>query len=305
MPYCKTKEREKARYNAVYEVLQEGRKPAEVARRFGVYRSTIKRWVERFMVLEQNREISWKARHIPTASSRPHHSPNRISHDLAFVIIETRLATNRCAEVVHQEILNQGYQVSLSTVRRVIRQSGLIKEKSKWAKYRKPSKRPEVKAPGDLIEVDTVHFYHPVTRTRRYATTLVDVYTRMAYVKIHERMSQHNSLQTVLEARDKLGFEFSTVQTDNGSEFGKWFQDQIIVHRMGYRHTRVRQPNDNAHIERFNRTLREECLSDYLPERESICSSQARADVWLDYYNHDRLHLGLQLMTPIQMLRRC
>ena len=59
MPYCKTKEREKARYNAVHEVLREGRKPAEVARRFGVARSTIKRWVERFITLESQYEISW------------------------------------------------------------------------------------------------------------------------------------------------------------------------------------------------------------------------------------------------------
>lgn len=305
MPYCKTKEREKARYNAVHEVLREGRKPAEVARRFGVCRSTIKRWVERFTALEQNQEISWKTGRIPTMSSRPHYSPCRISHDLAFVIIETRLAVNRCAEVVHQEVLNQGYQVSLSTVRRIIRQSGLIKEKSKWARHRKFSKRPEVKAPGDLVEVDTVHFYHPITKKRVYATTLIDVYSRMAYVRIHERITQQESLLAVFKAKTRFGFEIKVIQTDNGSEFGKWFQDQITAHGITYRHTRVRRPNDNAHIERFNRTLREECLGNYLPAKESLYSSQARTDVWLDYYNHDRLHLGLQLMTPTQMLRRC
>lgn len=305
MPYCKIKEREKARYNAVYEVLREGRKPAEVARRFGVCRSTIKRWVERFIVLEQEQEINWCARRIPTMSSKPHHSPNRISHSLAFAIIEVRLATNRCAEVVHQELLNQGYRVSLSTVRRVIRQSGLVKEKSKWARHRKFSRRPEVKTLGDLVEVDTVHFYHPITKKRLYATTLIDVYTRMAYVKIHEHMSQKSSYETVIAAQEQFGFSFKTIQTDNGPEFGKWFQDQITTHSMAYRHTRVRRPNDNAHIERFNRTLREECLGDYLPAKESLYHSQIRADSWLDYYNHDRMHLGLQLMTPIQMLRRC
>ncbi len=305
MPYCKTKEREKARFNAVQEVLRDGRRPAEVARRFGVCRSTIKRWIDTFLYLRSTQEIGPHTRHIPTKSSRPRHSPNQISEDLAFVIIETRLAVNRCAEVVHRELVNQGTCVSLSTVRRVIRQSGLVKERSKWARYRKFSKRPEVKAPGDLVEVDTVHFYHPITKKRSYATTLIDVYTRMAYVKIHERMSQTESLRTVLEAREKFGFEFKVVQTDNGPEFGKWFQDQIKAHSMAYRHIRVRRPNDNAHIERFNRTLREECLGNYLPAKESLCSSQARVNSWLDYYNHDRLHLGIQFMSPIQMLRRC
>lgn len=305
MSYCNTKEREKARYNAVYEVLREGRKPAEVARRFGVYRSTIKRWVDTFLELQKNYEITWHSKHIPTKSSRPKHSPNQVSHDLAFAIIEIRLSTNRCAEVVHQELINQGYLVSLSTVKRVIKQSGLVKEKSKWARYRKFSKRPKADSPGALVEVDTVHFYHPITKQRYYATTVIDVYTRMAYAKVHKRMSQRASYQTVLEARAKFGFTFTTVQTDNGGEFGKWFQDQLIAHNTNYRHTRVRRPNDNAHIERFNRTLREECLGDYLPARESLQDSQERTNEWLDYYNHDRLHLGLQLITPIQMLRRC
>lgn len=304
MPYCKTKEREKARYNAVFEVLREGRRPAEVARRFGVYRSTIKRWVDAFLELQKAQEITWHSKRLPTKSSRPKLSPNRISVDLAFTIIEVRLAINRCAEVVHRELLNQGYQVSLSTVRRVIKQSGLVKEKSKWARYRKFSERPRVQAPGDLVEVDTVHFYHPITKTRKYATTVIDIYTRMAHVKIYEKMSQKASLTAVLEARGKFGFPLKVVQTDNGGEFGKWFQDQVVTHGMTYRHTRVRRPNDNAHIERFNRTLREECLGDYLPEQELICSSQARVNTWLGYYNHDRLHLGLQLMTPIQMLQR-
>lgn len=305
MPYCKSKEREKARLDAVREVLKDGRTPAEVARRFGVYRSTIKRWIQRFLELQEAQEIDSYSKRIPTRSSRPKVSPYRISFDLSLTIIEVRLALNRCAEVVHQELLNQGYTISLSTVRRTIRQAGLVKDKSKWARHRKFSKRPEVKAPGDLVEVDTVHFLHPITKQRYYAATLIDVYTRMAYVKIHERMSQKASYETVVEAQEKFGFKFKTIQTDNGGEFGKWFQDQITAHGMKYRHTRVRRPNDNAHIERFNRTLREECLGDYLPARESLLESQIRTDDWLDYYNHDRLHLGLQLMTPIQMLRRC
>lgn len=298
MSYCKTKEREKARYDAVHEVLIEHRRPAEVARRFGVYRSTIKRWVDRFLELQEAKEITWYAKHIPTKSSRPRTSPNRISLDLTFMIIEVRLSCNRCAEVVHQELFNQGYNTSLSTVRRVIKQSGLIKDRSKWSRYRKFSKRPEVSSPGDLIEIDTVHFYHPITKTKRYATTVIDVCSRMAHVKVHDGMSQRSSFEAVLEAKQVFPFTIRTIQTDNGPEFGRWFQDQVVAHGISYRHTRVRRPNDNAHIERFNRTLREECLGNYLPEHESICSSQTRVNDWLDYYNHDRLHLGLQLMSP-------
>ena len=298
MSYCKTKEREKARFNAVREVLKEHRRPAEVARRFGVARSTIKRWLERFEAMQKAHEVERRTRTIPTLSSRPHHIHGRISIELEYAIIEVRLSLNRCAEVVHQEIQDMGYTVSLSTVRRVISRCGLKRERSKWARYRKFSKRPEVEVPGDLIEVDTVHFYHPLTKKRCYATTVIDVCSRKAHATVHEKMSQKESLHAVLEARREFGFKFKVIQTDNGPEFGKWFQDQVVAHGMTYRHTRVRRPNDNAHIERFNRTLREECLGNYLPTRESLRSSQARTNVWLDYYNNHRLHLSLQLMTP-------
>lgn len=97
-----------------------------------------------------------------------------------------------------------------------------------------------------------------------------------------------------------MAFIFDTVQTDNGSEFGKKFQDEIIRRGMKWRHTIVRRPNDNAHVERFNRTLREECLGNYVPTKETLEQTRRRTNQYLDFYNNKRLHLGIQFMTPLQ-----
>ena len=153
--------------------------------------------------------------------------------------------------------------------------------------------------PDALVEVDTVHFFHPITRERRYATSVIDVYSRMAYVKINENMQQYNAVEAILAAQKRFGFRLHTVQTDNGCEFGKKFQDEITCRGIKYRHKRVRKPNDNAHVEIFNRTLREECLGNYLPDKESIFKTQQRVSRYLDYYNTKRLHLGIQLRTPL------
>ena len=144
-----------------------------------------------------------------------------------------------------------------------------------------------------------MHFFHPITRERRYSTSVIDVYSRMAYVKINENMQQYNAIEAALAAQKRFDFRFHTVQTDNGCEFGKKFQDEITRRGIKYRHTRVRKPNDNAHVERFNRTLREECLGNYLPDKESISKTQQRVSRYLDYYNTKRLHLGIQLRTPL------
>jgi transposase InsO family protein len=64
----------------------------------------------------------------------------------------------------------------------------------------------------------------------------------------------------------------------------------------------VRRPNDNAFIERFNRTIQEECVQD-----TSAFSDELYGKVlsYLAYYNEKRLHLGIQCQTPAEMLQRC
>ncbi|MBI4160446.1 MAG: DDE-type integrase/transposase/recombinase, partial [Candidatus Yanofskybacteria bacterium] len=38
---------------------------------------------------------------------------------------------------------------------------------------------------------------------------------------------------------------------DHGSEFSKWFTKVVEYSGVSHRHTRVRTPTDNGHIERF------------------------------------------------------
>ncbi|MGH7926701.1 MAG: integrase core domain-containing protein, partial [Candidatus Binatia bacterium] len=59
-------------------------------------------------------------------------------------------------------------------------------------------------------------------------------------------------------ATEQSPFPFVLLQSDHGSEFSQKFTLEVGV---THRHTRVRTPNDNAHLERFNRTIQEECFS--------------------------------------------
>ena len=98
-----------------------------------------------------------------------------------------------------------------------------------------------------------------------------------------------------LEAQSLFGFAFQTVQADNGPEFATWLKDMLGSKQIQLRHSRVRQSNDNAHIERFNRTIQQELLGTR-PLRGQV--TQARIDEYIHYYNYDRLHLGISLQTP-------
>ena len=61
-----------------------------------------------------------------------------------------------------------------------------------------------------------------------------------------------------------------------------------------------RKPQQNAYIERYNRTVRYEWLSQHL--FESIEQVQRFATRWLWMYNHERPNMGLGGITPMQKL---
>ena len=299
MVYYNSKYVEKARFNAVKEVIN-GKSVAETARRYGCYRSTIYYWLKRYKELETEAAATGEIiKSIPTKSSRPHHYPNRISPYIENLILELRKSLGRCAEVIHQEILHRGLYVSLSSVRRVLKRHNLTKKHGKYYIKRTFSKRPPADYPGDLVEVDTVIFKHPITKQYKYVTSVIDVRSRMAYAYVHDKFGEYNSFMAVLQARQYFPFSIKMVQTDNGTEFGKRFRKELNKIGINYRHTRVRKPNDNAHVERFNRTLRNECLGRYIPHNEILENTRKRVEEWLYYYNYKRLHIGINLMCPI------
>src|ERR1035437_2046399 len=91
---------------------------------------------------------------------------------------------------------------------------------------------------------------------------------RMPRVRVVWHINTHESLNFVQEAERAARFSFDTVQSHNGQEFSSWFTWHMGVMGIAHRHSRVRMPNDNSHIERFNRTLEEECL-DRVPKNFS------------------------------------
>jgi transposase InsO family protein len=237
---------------------------------------------------------------IPTQSSKPKHHPEQISEVLKRRIIDLRLETKRCSEVIHQMLINENAHVSLSTVKRILDKAGLLKKKGKWKKYRKNIQRPDVQKPGDLVEIDTIHMQYPGTYDKIYIYTILDVYSRWAYAWATPRITAGTSVKFMKRSLPNFPFPLSCLQSDNGSEFSNHFTQ--IMQYMGYihRHSRVRKPNDNGHLERFNRTIQEECLYK-LPHSVEKYNHELRQ--YLNYYNTKRLHLGINLKTPLEHLR--
>ncbi len=148
--------------------------------------------------------------------------------------------------------------------------------------------------------MDTIHIVK-ADKSRFYIYTLIDIFSRLAYAEYYPKLSQQLSLQVVFHAQELFGFQFAMIQTDNGSEFKDWFQAALGKARVKLRHSRIRKPNDNAHIERFNRTIQEECFGTKIPREKTI---KGELSTYIAYYNNDRLHLSLNLRTPTQFVAK-
>lgn len=286
MPYTTNPKLPKVRAQAV-EMVRQGHSMRTVARHFGFTHSTIIKW---------NKRVPPGGAHtIPTKKSIPHSHPNALHQDIIQRIIELRKQTKRCAEVIHKMLLNEGIIVSLSSVKRTLDRQGLLKKKGKWSRIYTYPERPKALIPGDLVEIDTIHLMQTHIR-RIYVYTLIDVYSRWAYARAFSRLSQNASLHTVRNARRNAPFRFSCIQSDHGPEFGMTFKTGLT---MSHRHSRIRKPNDNGHLERFNRTIQEEFINS-LPMDVTILNN--KLPCYLRYYNKERLHLGINLKTPQDIL---
>lgn len=269
------------------QMVRDGFSVTEVGRRFGVGSSTICKWVKKAERIGSHP--------IPTRSSRPLHHPKQLEESLVDQIVKKRFELKRCAEVIHAELVNEGIGVSLSSVKRTLARRNLLNKRSPWKRYHPPVDRPYPLSPGDLVQIDTIHIMTG-PKTRIYVFVLIDVYSRWVYAKAFERMSAMTSVLFVKEAQRYASFHFQMLQSDHGPEFGKWFVSRI---QKKHRYTRIGKPNDNAHIERVNRTIQEECL-DKVPR--NVKSLNKALKIYLPYYNQKRLHLGISLKSPVQLL---
>ncbi len=107
------------------------------------------------------------------------------------------------------------------------------------------------------------------------------------------------TLDRIIEWRGKP----DAIRCDNGSEFTskktiKWAADNGIELRF----IEPGKPQQNAYIERFNRTVRYDWLGQY--QFSNLSTLQDFSTRWLWKYNHERPNMALGGFTPSQHLQK-
>ncbi len=131
---------------------------------------------------------------------------------------------------------------------------------------------------------------------------IIDIYSRYKEAVILNHLDQDGAIAALLEILPKFPFKPLLVQTDNGLEF----QGRFISHveALGLRHHFIHKstPNENAVIERSFRTDEEEFFFRLEKQPEHYDELRNLFSSWLHYYNYQRIHLGIKLQTPYQVV---
>jgi transposase InsO family protein len=146
--------------------------------------------------------------------------------------------------------------------------------------------------------MDTVAIF--TAGLKRYIFTALDVRTRFAFAYAYKANSSTNGSDFIGKFLKVAPFVTRRVQTDNGSEFAKHFEDFCSNHRLTHFLNYPRHPESNGFLERFNRTIQEQCVNfylDYLAEPDDFNRKLMEYLIW---YNTEKPHRGIGKVPPMR-----
>ncbi len=151
------------------------------------------------------------------------------------------------------------------------------------------------------MEVDTVIRF--IDGTKRYILTAIDVERKFAFAGAYTTHSSAAAADFLHKLIVVAPFAITELQSDNGSEFALLFRDACEKLGIVQYHTYRRSPKMNACIERFNRTLWEDFVMWHraLLRDDVSAFNEALVD-WLLWYNIERPHESLGMVSPLQYI---
>jgi putative transposase len=207
----------------------------------------------------------------------------------------------------------EGVQLSVSMIGRILSEltrrrvlveprSARLRPHSRHARpyaVRKP-KEHTVAAPGDLVQLDTMHLT-PLPGVERRHFSAVDVASRWGVTGVRATATAGTATAFLDELMERTPFPIRALQVDGGSEFMAEFETACQERGLALFVLPPRSPKLNGHVERANRTHRQEFWELYDGDLE-LPPLQAALRAWEETYNHVRPHQALGYLTPAEHL---
>ncbi|SDP30079.1 leucine-zipper of insertion element IS481 [Nakamurella panacisegetis] len=302
------------------ERVDSGRPICHVAAEAGIARQTLAKWHARW------RECGLDGLH--DRSSRPASCPGQTDPQIEDLVEYLRRSMKLGPVMLTAELAEFGITMHAWTVHRILVRRGVSRladlDVTGADLRQQPKNRYEHPLAGDLVHLDVKKVGripdggwwahgrgsvgHKKSQRRPrigycYLHTAIDDHSRLAYT---EALDDEKAVTAVgFWLRAKAFFAAHGIETirrvlsDNGSCYrSRIFNAALADDAITHKYTRPYRPQTNGKVERFNRTLAQECL--YARAWNNDQERIAAIPGFLHRYNYHRPHTALRGLPPIR-----
>lgn len=278
---------------------------SEACRYYGIPRRTYYYWYARW--LASGKQFS----SLYDQPRTPDSHPDDASAEVVSLVIQLRLGM-RYGEDAISHILKRDYGVGVSGhgVGNILKRAGLLEKRKKKVRTSRTLSDRQYH-PGEVGQMDVKHW-----KRKGYQYDLVDCATRIKYKRVYPGYDPQTTIDFLEHALRFFApaFAFSSIQTDNGTEFTYDHFPQVKpetkcptvvwLQHHGIEHIRI--PSASPHLN--GRIERPHGVDKYRYKR--LTTSSYELDELKEFaiedcldYNFYRPHSSLGMMTPIEYLQ--
>ncbi len=240
---------------------------------------------------------------LKNQSRIPHHIKNvKVTKELEKIILELRL-NHRFGPMRIRFRLKRKYGVSLSTksIYNLLKRHNLnvlaIKIKRKYKRF-------EMKYPNELVQMDTKGpFYLKGSRNKNYFIHVIDDCSRKVVSKWCNRRTGEEALSALKEWIELHGKPMKVLH-DGGREFtSNKFKNYLFLNEIKDKQIPKGYPQEQGKVEAYNNIV----IAEFLQVEELIDMRDGieKYESFVNSYNYEREHGGIQGMTPSEKYMKC
>jgi putative transposase len=239
----------------------------------------------------------------PVRQRRP--QPRALSQaerDTVRALLDSPDFVDKAPATVYHELLDEGvYVASVSSMYRILRSHGEVKERRRQATH--PARvKPELvaTAPNTVWSWDITKLHGPVKWSYFYLYVIIDIYSRNVVgwlIAERESAALAEKLLADTIVNQRIDRDTLTIHADNGSSMASK-PVAFLLADLGVTktHSRPHTSNDNPYSEAHFRTLK--YRPDFPDTFGSLADARAFCQRFFRWYNTEHRHSGIAWHTP-------
>jgi len=294
------------RFQMVSDYLK-GSSATDVCRFYGVPRKTLYYWLRVWQSDPDN-----FAKNVAKTDHTPKRMPYITDAATVALIVRLRKKSRFGPQKLQLLLKERGILMSASGIAKVLKREGLVKPRRKKPKKKYKKYTAFMTHPGEKVQVDVAYLPKLFGKShRQYAYQAIDLFTRITFSVIYPECTPENTVDFLKRMIRFSPFPAMVFQFDHGSEFTYDMflhvkKEHPVTTFLKSRnieavYTPVATPRMNGCIERVHRTWREEVERWHRWKNPTQMHRDNKR--WMKYYNEQRPHYGIALMTPLQKLQ--